>query len=283
MAIATKAHASTTSQWHRQILRHRNPQAIAARSRFVVTSFIDQAGKCSALVDINRLLVVLLYEDPVGHRCSPRPNGSPLRFAGYRVTRVPHGIQWGGATNSQFFKDLTLAPRARGRSQRLDCGQTQMVDLAAGMDRRLARAGRHPNAPWPKLRLPRVWAGFRVHSAHALRGDGPEFELACCDAKTASALIFERSKRMVNGIALHPLEWVSSKLDQAVAVYAELTPSLRRQVFRIESGLDSLVGYQGASEFDFYHSRFRKLAIGESAKRLSPFTKHLRFRLQTKQ
>jgi hypothetical protein len=153
-------------------------------------------------------------------------------------------------------------PRACGWGQRLDCGQTQMVDLAAKMDRRLARAGRHPGAPWPELRLPRVWAGFRSRNVHELRGDGPEFELACRDAKAASAVIFQGSTRMVSGLALHPLEWVSSKVDQAVAVYAELTPSWRRQVFRIENGLNSLVGYQGASEFDFYHSRYRKVALG---------------------
>ncbi len=65
---------------------------------------------------------------------------------------------------------------------------------------------------------------------------------------------------MLRSFALHPLEWVSSKLEQAVAVYAELTPRWQRQVYRADS-INCLMGYQGASEFDFYRSRYRKIAI----------------------
>ena len=259
MAIATKVPASITSHWHRQIFRNRSPQIIAARSPFVAASYIAQGGTCSRFVDINRLLVVLLYEDMVGTGYSPKSNSSPLRFVGYRVARVPHGVCWGGAANSQFFKDATLTPRAGGRHQRLDCAKNRMVELARKMDRRLARAGRRPSAPWPGLRLPRVWAGFRSRSSDDLRGDGPEFEQACCDARTTSMATFQGSRRTLRGLALHPLDWVSSRLDQAVAVYAELTPKWRRQVYRI-GGVNDLIGYQGASEFDFYHSRFRRLA-----------------------
>src|SRR4051812_25152644 len=108
MAIATPASESITSHWHQQFSRNRSPQFIATRSPFVAASYIAQGGTCSRFVDINRLLVVLLYEDVVRTGYSPTSNKSPLRFAGYRVTRVPHGVCWGGAANSQFFKDLTL-------------------------------------------------------------------------------------------------------------------------------------------------------------------------------
>ena len=141
MAIAVKAHASITSQWHRQIFRNRSPKTVAARSPFVAASYIAQDCTRSGFVDINRLLIVLLYEDVVRTDYSPTGNQSPLRFAGYRVTQVPHGVCWGGAANSQFFKDLTLTPRPGGRHQRLDCAKTRMVELARKMDRRLARAG----------------------------------------------------------------------------------------------------------------------------------------------
>jgi hypothetical protein len=260
MAITTKAPTSITSHWHRQIFRSRSPQLIAARSPFVAASYIAQDSTCSTFVDINRLLIVLLYEEVVRTDYSPTGNQSPLRFSGYRVTRVPHGVCWGGAANSQFFKDLTLTPRPGGRHQRLDCVKTRMVELAERMDRRLARAGRRPSAPWPGLRLPRVWAGFRSGNSHELRGDGPEFEQACCDARATSVATFQGSRCLLRGLVLHPLDWVSSRLDQAVVVYAELTPKWRRQVFRI-GGVNDLIGYRGASEFDFYHSRFRRLAL----------------------
>ncbi len=197
MTIATKAPGSITNHWHRHVFRNRSPQTIVARSPFVAASYIAQGGTCSGFVEINRLLVVLLYEGAIETGYSPTSNSSPLRFAGYRVTRVPHGVCWGGAANSQFFKDLTLTPRAGGRHQRLDSAKIRMVELAGKMDCRLARAGRRPSAPWPRLRLPRVWSGFRTRSSHELCGDGPEFEQACCDARTTSTATFQGSRRVV--------------------------------------------------------------------------------------
>src|SRR5690242_15482628 len=88
-----------SSDWHRQMLKRRDPQVVEAGSRFVVASFIDQAGTHSTLVEISRLLVVVCYEDLVGTNVSRRRQNTPLRFSGYRVTQMPHGVRWGGAAN----------------------------------------------------------------------------------------------------------------------------------------------------------------------------------------
>ena len=82
------------AQWPRQILAHRDPQSVAARKGFVAASFIDQANLSSALVDIENLLVVLLYEDEfrsVDGR-SPARTAAARRLSGEsRATRRQMG------------------------------------------------------------------------------------------------------------------------------------------------------------------------------------------------
>ena len=54
------------------------------------------------------------------------------------------------------------------------------------------------------------------------------------------------------------MDWVSSQLENATAMFAEVTPSLRRQTCRIEGMPDRLIGYEGASTFNFYSSCYRR-------------------------
>jgi hypothetical protein len=247
-------------QWRRQILEHRDPQSVAARKGFVAASFIDQANSSSAFVDIENLLVVLLYEDEFRSVDGSQPQRVPLRLAGYRVSRVPHGVAWGGADYSALYKDLMLTPQHPARGQRIDRSKVELLSLALKLDRRLTRAARHPAAPWPRLRLPRLWAGFRSGDARGLRGDGPEFEQACLRQDLTAAVVFCGAARHMDGLTLYPLDWVSSQLLRTTAVFAELTPTLRRQVFRIETIPNDLIGFHGASAFDFYNSRFRRMS-----------------------
>jgi hypothetical protein len=248
-----------TAQWRRQILAHRNPQLIAARRGFVAASFIDQSNARSAFVDIDNLLVVLLYEDAF-HSCAETPQHRvPLRLVAYGASRVPHGIRWGGAANSRFFKDLMLTPQFGARGQRIDRGKVELMSLALKLDHRLGRAARHPAALWPALRLPRVWAGFRQNDSRNLAGEGPEFEQVCRNTNQSARNLFQAVARHELGLALFPMDWVSSQLENATAMFAEVTPSLRRQTCRIEGMPDGLIGYEGASVFDFYSSRYRKV------------------------
>jgi hypothetical protein len=43
-----------------------------------------------------------------------------------------------------------------------------------------------------------------------------------------------------------------------VAIFADLTRFPRRQVFSLNQLPDNLVGFQGAVEFNFFDSRFRR-------------------------
>ena len=58
------------------------------------------------------------------------------------------------------------------------------------------------------------------------------------------------------------VEW--SDLD-AVAIFADLQGYPRRQVFRLPNLPGDLVGFQGATEYDFYGSCFRRPAGQQAA------------------
>lgn len=260
MVTATSSVNYSPGQWRRPILAHCGSQSIAARAGFVAASFIGGANKSTAFVNIERASAVLLFEEcSVDHA---RPQRVPLRLVSYRASRVPQGVQWGGKANSQLFKDLTLTPHFGARGQRIDKRKAELLSLALKLDRRLSRAARHPAAPWPTLRLPRLWAGFYPHHVHDLYGEGPEFEEACYRKNESPPSMLRAAVRTAYGLALYPLDWISNQLERAAAVFAELTPSLRRQVFRLEQLPRDLIGFQGACAFDFFNSRYRRMSYG---------------------
>jgi hypothetical protein len=262
MIALTSATDELRRQWRQQILAHCNSRHVAARKGFVAMAFVDQANTSSRFVDINKLLVVVLYEGDA-HRSEHRS----LRLSGYKVSRVPDGVQWGGADNCRLYKDLALAPLYGARGQRLDHSKHELLALALKLDRRLSRAACHPAAPWPGLRLPRLWAGFRTRHVETLRGEGPEFERACRERCKTTSEVFCESAREIISLKAYPLDWVSDQLDSAVAIFAEPTPSLRRQVCRIGSLPEGLIGFHGAGAYDFYNSRFRNWACGRRPSR----------------
>ena len=170
MLTINRSGVSVATRWRDEVLAQREPQRVNLRRGFAAVSFIDQSNSSSAFVDTRRLLAVVLYEDERSITTGGRLR-MPLRLAGYRIRKVPHGMQWGGAENCCFFKDMTLAPRLGARGQRIDRRKSELLNLAFRMNRRLSRAGRYPAAPRPVLRLPRLWAGFhaRYRAAYAVR------------------------------------------------------------------------------------------------------------------
>jgi hypothetical protein len=241
-------------RWRRQMTAHLDLHYVEARRGFAALTFVDNANISSPFVDINNLIALLLYEDV------PSGTGrSPLRLCGYRIRCTPDGIRWGGTENGDCVldKNLTLSPQFGGRGPRLDCRKCDLIDTALKLDRRLSAAARHSAAPWRELRLPRLWAGFRAQRAIALRGDGPEFEQACRSQSSAPDDLFNATARRIDGLVAYPLEWVAGELPSAVAVFAELTLSVRRQVCRIGELPGGLIGFQRAP-YDFYSSCFRQ-------------------------
>lgn len=111
-----------------------------------------------------------------------------------------------------------------------------------------------------RLRLPRLWAGFRPRDVGGLRAEGPEIELLCRRLGTTPSVMLERTVRPFEGLALCPLDWANGQLERAVAVFARMPGCVPRQVAPFTKLPDGLVGFQGACAFDFYSSRFRRSA-----------------------
>jgi hypothetical protein len=88
---------------------------------------------------------------------------------------------------------------------------------------------------------------------------GPEYELATANTDECPDELVRYTVQMEHGLALYPIEWVSGELHKASAIFAEITPQLKRQVCRVSQLPAGLTGFQGAAEFDFYHSPFRSL------------------------
>src|SRR3954468_20389206 len=180
MATAMCTHRTLHQLWRRQMISRLDSHLIDARQRFVAMTFINLANTPSPFVDIENVLVVLAYDDhSSGNARIGRP---PLWLAGYRASRVPQGVQWGGWQNSAYLKNVVLAPRAKAYGHRLDSKKADLLSLALKLDRRLSCAARYSAVPWPPLRLPRLWAGFQQCRLHKVQFAGPEFEAACCEA-----------------------------------------------------------------------------------------------------
>jgi hypothetical protein len=201
MIAVCKSDYKLRRKWRQQILSHCNPQYVEARKGLVAMTFVDQANTQSRFVDIKNVLAVLVYEDEALDN-----NRRALRLSAYNVSRIADGAQWGGAENSRLFKDLTLAPQYRAQGQRSERGKLEMLALALTLDHRLARAARHPAAPWPSLRLPQLWAGFRARHAYELRGDGPEFERACGLQSDEPVDLSRETAQQIDGLVAYPLD-----------------------------------------------------------------------------
>jgi hypothetical protein len=219
--------------------------------------FLVDGGWQTELVEIDRLLLVAVYDEEYS------PKRRAIRVIGCRGKRIDHGVQWGGLECCEIYKDLGLSPLPRARGLRIDLADTQLLHLALRLHHRIDQALRfQPSLARRQLRLPRLWAGYKARDAQGITGSGPEFEGLCQKFAMAPAAMFKKFEREHFGLRLYPMEWTSHCLDQAKAVFAELTGFPQRQAFGV-SGESDLLGYVGAAAFDFFSSRFR--AVGPEA------------------
>jgi hypothetical protein len=230
--------------------RHRyraQPRPLAA------VGYLAQGPVIQGLIEIEKLTLVLLYDEPTDK------GRSALRLAGYSATRIPWGIRFGGPEQCRFFKDLTLQPVPQARGYRLDLASTELLSLGIALENELDRHRRYRQRPLrEQIRLPKLWAGFRARHAAGMVGDGPELADYTRHTGTSPDKLMDRLRHNHFGLVLYPLAWVSHHWHQAVTVFADLQRFPRRQVLSLPQLPGNLVGYQGATEFDFYRSHFRR-------------------------
>jgi len=207
---------------------------------------------CSGLAELERLTLVVLYDEPLRH------GPSVLCLAGYSGTQVPWGVMWGGAEQCRFFKDLLLQPVPQGRGLRLDLARPRTLRLGLQLEHDLDHYARRPALySRPSVRLPCLWAAFRHQHTAGPKGDGPEFETYARRTRKSTAEAFMAVRREHYGLWLHPLAWVSRYWEQIAAIFVDLARFPKRQVLGLDGLPGNLTGYQDAAEFNFFESLFR--------------------------
>ena len=228
--------------------RHRRPRPLAAMG------YLTHGPVLEGLIEIEKLLMVVLYDAPAGH------GRHTVRLAGYSGIPVPWGVQWGGAEQCRFLKNLLLQPVPHGPGLRISTASTDLLRLGLQLDRELDKHVRRSSLPVrQQLRLPCLWAGFKPADATDVTCAGPELEAYSQRAGKSAQQLFGKMRRDYFGLSLYPFPWVSHHWQQAVAVFADLERFPRRQVFSLQCLPDDLIGFQEAVEYDFAHSRFQRV------------------------
>ena len=243
-------HVPLIKQWRRQVPRRRRD--IQHRRPLGVLGYLTNGPTLDGMIEVEKLVLVVLYDEPV--------HGGPLclRLAGVSGKPVPWGVCWGGRAGSKFFKDLRLQPAPQAQGRRMNADDTELLQLGLQLERQLQRHLRNRWLPVNRQpELPPVWAGFRRPDARDIQGDGPELAAACRQRRKSPKQLLASTKRDYHGLVLYPLEWVSHRWKQAVAVLADLERFPKWQVFSLKEFPAELQGYRGAAQYDFFTSRFR--------------------------
>lgn len=242
--------SSPLDQWRQRLggrrRFHAQPRPMAA------LGYLANGPVTQGLIEIEKLTIVILYDEPTDK------GRLTIRMAGYSAGRVPWGVCVGGPEQCRFFKDLSLQPVPQARGYRLDLGSAELLQLGLKLDRELDRLARYRQRQVrEQVRLPKLWAGFRAAAATGITADGPELADYARHTGRQPDELMEHLRRRHFGLTLYPLAWVSHYWRQAVAIFADLERFPRRQVFSLPELPGNLVGFQGATEYDLYHSRFR--------------------------
>lgn len=230
-------------QWRKQFIHvPRRKQPIRP---FAALTFLLRKPLVNRLVEIQDLLTLVVYDQSLAGR-------TEVIAAGFKVRQVPHGVVWGGLENGQFEKHLSLDPRPSAQGFRYDLSQIDSLSAALSLDQLLERHRRHSYAPRRSApRLPSLWLAFPQSCELQLYGSGPEFEMAVGSAHADKGAVFANGLRNHKELVLCPLEWCSHLWRQSVAVFADFTGLTLRQVFALSEERAELLGFQGASQFDF--------------------------------
>ena len=220
-------------------------------------SFVDQSRISDCYAELQRVSIKVMYLDEPNHNLAERCGPAAVRVSAYRCSIVPHGIQWGGPDQCEHFKDLKLMPGCGARGERIDCRKGSLLRSALDFLDRIGSEIRRRNIR-DRICLPRAWGAYRASHVGRLAGEGPEFEEACEVTGLRGRELIRQTMRRFEGLYLVPADWVGTDLGNATTVFAEMAGFPRFQVVRIEDPRTDLLGYEGASHFDLYHSRFRR-------------------------
>lgn len=237
-------------RWQNQIGR-RQRLGLTETRPLAALDFAVHGGADGTLVPVERLVIRLLYD---------APDGDGLRFAAYGTRRIPWGVALGGIESHRLERNAALEPLAWARRERLDASDGWLLRQVLRMDRRIERHQRSGKViDRTRPALPSFWAAFPRDVASRIDGDGPELTGLVHESGRSTGELLAEARREYRGRVLFPLAWVSHHWESAAEVYADLRGLAWRQLFRLGTPAESLVGFRGACQFDFVSNRFATL------------------------
>jgi hypothetical protein len=239
-------------KWRRQTATRRLDGGARGERQIAAVRF-HLAGKHSNdLARLEQISLVVVYDEP----CTK--DRIATRVCCYRPRTIPHGVEWAGNDTCILCKDLALQPDRFGRGQIFDLRRPRILRLALELDAHINRACRSRRIRLSRrFRLPTLWAGFSLPVVETIRGDGPEFEAICHKFGMTATKMFKLFERHHGGLRAYPLDWVSTQLDSAAAIFVDSSSVRQLQLFQLCQHATSLAGFQGAATYDFCSSRFR--------------------------
>ena len=238
--------------WYRQIARRQRQLQCQGRRPFAGLALLNCGVQPADFVEIEQIVGVVLSDDPTSRRTPS------LRLTSWGASRDPHGVQFGGHRNARLDKNMALAPARRSAGERIGRDDDELLLVGLQLEKRIYRAARYSRSRGRTgPRFPRFWAGFQPHVAAELRPSGPEFEAFRRRIPCPEDVLLDKFRRCFKDLWLLPVDWCSDALDQAVAIFAEMTGFPRLQLFRVDRLPDDLCGYRGAMSWDFVHTPWR--------------------------
>lgn len=233
-------------RWRRQFSivprRGRPPRECAA-----LTFLFSTPTRCG-LIELHELTAVVVYD-------RQHDLQSEVVMRSYGAEQVQEGVAWGEPSRCQLERHLNRPPRRDSWGVRFDIGERDLLEASLSMDWRMEVHRRRPNAPrGSQLRLPPMWLGFPLALDGKLSGKGPELAAAAISTGTSEESLIKQTGRVHGGQLLLPLDWTGHHWRQSISVFADFSKFPRRQIFSLADPAEGLVGYQGASSFDFYRS-----------------------------
>jgi len=240
---------SLLGRWWRQMGQAARREALPRPG--AALGFLSHGPAPHGLIEVHNVILVVLYDEL-------HDDGRlTINVAGFSGIPVPWGIQWGGAQQNLFLKNLLLRPRPAARGRCLNAARPQLLGLALQLDQGLDRfcrdPQRHAGVPWV---TPPLWAGLRPQQAAELTLDGPELVAAAEQSGLSPQTLLQQSQLPYEGLVLTPLEWVSHHWRQLAAIFADLQAVQPMQAFPLHEPEADLQGFRGAMQFDFFHTRF---------------------------
>lgn len=233
-------------QWRRQFAAVPR-RAFPPRECAALTFLFNTAGQ-NRLIELHQLTAVVVYDRRMEGQ-------TEVIMCSYRAEQISEGVSWGGSGGCQLERHLSLAPRRNSWGLRFDLAERDLLEASLSMDWRMEVHRRRPNAPRGKqLRLPPLWLGFPLSLEGRLFGKGPEFAAAAEAAEGSEESLINQTGRLHAGQLLLPLDWTGHHWRQSISVFADFGAFPRRQIFSLADPAEGLVGYRGASSFDFYRS-----------------------------